>query len=206
MKQRLPVKNMSPKRAVLGLADGLSLFGYSYGKTKRTAGELVFNTSITGYQEIITDPSYMGQMILFTYPHIGNTGTNDEDNESLKIHAAGVVIRDISPLASNWRAKDTLDRFLKKGNCPAIYGLDTRMLTRHLRDHGCQNAAIVPFDQKTDERVAASQAVANARKHPAIESKNLAELATGGGKALIQKNSSAKGKPGAGRPDIRLRH
>lgn len=181
---------MTAPKAVLGLADGLYLFGDAYGKIKATAGELVFNTAMTGYQEIITDPSYLGQIIVFTYPHIGNTGINDEDDESARIHAAGLALRNISPVISNWRARRSLEHFLNARNCAGISGLDTRLVTRHLRDHGCQNAAIIPFRKPSEARRAAKQAIAKARSHPSIKETNLARLVSGQGEELLAAGSS----------------
>ena len=184
----------------MGLADGLCLFGNCYGKVKPTVGELVFNTAMTGYQEIITDPSYLGQIIVFTYPHIGNTGINAEDDESLQIHAAGIALRNVSPLASNWRARISLDRFLRDRNCAAISGLDTRLLTRRLRDHGCQNAALIPFRKQSEAQRVAKQAVTKARNHPSIKEANLARLVSGQGEDLL-----ASDKPGQSAPTQKTR-
>ena len=133
--------------ATLALADGTVFHGISVGATGNTTGEVVFNTALTGYQEILTDPSYMRQIITLTYPHIGNTGVNDEDGESTgggapRIHAAGLVIKDLPLLASNFRSQQSLSEFLCAQNVVAIAGIDTRKLTRILRTHGAQNGAI----------------------------------------------------------------
>ncbi len=176
---------MNRRKAVLGLADGSHLLGYCYGSNNIGKGELVFNTSMSGYQEIITDPSYAGQIITFTYPHIGNVGVNPDDCEARDILAAGVVLRDPSPIFSNYRAKESLDEFLKKNNCPAIYGIDTRMLTRKLRDQGCQNSCIVSYgeknkgvDKKMDEKQAIAKAIQEAQQMRPIGDSNLAEIAS----------------------------
>ena len=170
---------MIRRRAVLGLSDGSYFWGYSYGSDAIGKGELVFNTSMTGYQEIITDPSYAGQIITFTYPHIGNVGINQDDYESRTVRAAGVVLRDVSPVHSNYRAKNSLDDFLKKNRCPAISGIDTRMLTRKLRDTGCQNSCILSFDGGAKaEAEAVAKAITEARKMKEIGASNLAELSS----------------------------
>ncbi|MCH9666053.1 MAG: glutamine-hydrolyzing carbamoyl-phosphate synthase small subunit [Gammaproteobacteria bacterium] len=170
---------MIRRRAVLGLADGSHFIGYSYGSTSRGKGELVFNTSMTGYQEIITDPSYAGQIITFTYPHIGNVGVNQDDCESAMTLAAGVVLRDPSPVFSNHRAQESLDSFLNKNKCPAIYGIDTRMLTRKLRDQGCQNSCIMSFVGGAKEaRECVAKSIKEAQQLSPIGNTNLAEIAS----------------------------
>ena len=128
--------------ALLALADGSLFEGVSIGVAGETVGEVVFNTSMTGYQEILTDPSYCEQIITFTYPHIGNTGINPEDFESDRVYAAGLIIRECSPIVSNWRATESLPDFLKKQNIVAIANIDTRRLTHILRDKGAQNGCI----------------------------------------------------------------
>ncbi|CAG7598850.1 Carbamoyl-phosphate synthase small chain [Candidatus Vallotia tarda] len=128
--------------ALLALADGTILRGYSIGAIGNTVGEVVFNTAITGYQEILTDPSYARQIITMTYPHIGNVGVNDEDMESDRIYAAGLVIRDLPVLESNFRSQRTLSDYLSSEGIIAIAGLDTRQLTRILRERGTQNGCI----------------------------------------------------------------
>jgi carbamoyl-phosphate synthase small subunit len=132
------------ERAHLVLADGTVFPGEPFGARGATTGEAVFTTTMTGYQEVLTDPSYTGQIVTMTAPEIGNTGVNAADAESIdgKPHVAGFVLRDASPMASNWRSEQTLDAYLKQHGIVAITGVDTRKLTRHLRDHGAQNAAI----------------------------------------------------------------
>lgn len=170
-------------KAVIGLADGSYLYGYAYGhysnEINSTEGEMVFNTAMSGYQEIMTDPSYSGQIIVFTYPHIGNVGINKEDYESKRAQAAGFVIRDISPIFSNWRAEYSLEDFLNKNKILAITGIDTRMLTRKLRDKGCQNCCILSFTEGNEE-LAAQAAIEKARQLPAIDSNNLAQISSCG--------------------------
>jgi carbamoyl-phosphate synthase small subunit len=139
----LPFPSGRTVRAILALADGTIFRGYSIGADGQTAGEVVFNTSMTGYQEILTDPSYSGQIVTLTYPHIGNTGINREDVESTHVHAAGLIIRDLQPLTSNFRTTQSLSDYLKAENIVAIAGIDTRKLTRILREKGAQSGAIV---------------------------------------------------------------
>jgi carbamoyl-phosphate synthase small subunit len=134
----------SPERAHLVLADGTSFEGEVYGARGSTAGEAVFTTAMTGYQEVLTDPSYTGQLVVMTAPEIGNVGVNAADAESIdgRPHVSGFILRDASPLSSNWRSEQTLDAYLAQHGIVAISGVDTRKLTRHLRDHGSQNGAI----------------------------------------------------------------
>ena len=129
-------------KAILALEDGSIFYGEGFGEEKVDVGEIVFNTSMTGYQEIITDPSYKKQIITFTHPHIGNTGINDEDNESSKIHASGIVINEFCSKPSNWRSTKTLEEFLIEQNIIAISGINTRQLTSLLRDKGSMNCCI----------------------------------------------------------------
>ncbi len=128
--------------ACLMLADGTLFYGNGLGSKGITSGEICFNTAMTGYQEVLTDASFAGQIITFTFPHIGNVGCNDEDNEALKPYASGLVLRELPTAPSNFRATSSLDSWLKKNNITGIYGIDTRALTRHIREHGAQNAAI----------------------------------------------------------------
>ncbi len=124
--------------AVLALADGTIFRGISVGADGKTIGEVVFNTAMTGYQEILTDPSYCRQIVTLTYPHIGNTGSNSEAMESSKVHVSGLVIRDCSAIASSWRSERSFSDFLKAGKTVAIGDIDTRKLTRLLREKGAQ--------------------------------------------------------------------
>ena len=147
--------------ALLALADGSLFWGQSIGAQGQSIGEVVFNTSMTGYQEILTDPSYSQQMVTLTYPHIGNTGTNDEDIESSEVYAAGLIIRDLPRLANSWRNTKNLDEYLIENNVVAIADIDTRQLTRLLREKGAQNGCLVTGDNiDADAAIAAAQGFA----------------------------------------------
>lgn len=167
---------MSSRRepATLALADGSIFRGFAIGSQSRigVAGEVVFNTAMTGYQEIFTDPSYSGQLIVMTYPHIGNYGINDEDAESAEIFAAGVVIRELSERPSNWRSQRTLQNFLETAGTPGIAGVDTRRLTRHIRDRGAMAGAIVHGE------VAEQEAIEIAAEAPSIVGRDLVSEVT----------------------------
>ena len=130
--------------AILILEDGSVYEGLGFGIQELSVGEIVFNTAMSGYQEIITDPSYAKQIIAFTHPHIGNTGVNDEDSESENIFASGIVIKDLPNNYSNWRATQSLESFLESKNTIGIAGVNTRALTAKLRDHGSLKACIAP--------------------------------------------------------------
>ena len=159
--------------AILGLEDGSIFRGTALGVEGITAGEVVFNTSMTGYQEILTDPSYAKQIVTLTYPHIGNTGTNSEDNESEKIWASGLVIRDLPLLASNWRNKIDLNAFLVERKITAIAEIDTRRLTRLLRDRGPMNGCIISGIDETDLQ---DRAISGAKEFPGIKGMDLARM------------------------------
>ncbi|MDP9123938.1 MAG: carbamoyl-phosphate synthase small subunit, partial [Pseudomonadota bacterium] len=131
--------------AILALADGTVFSGTSIGAAGHTVGEVVFNTALTGYQEILTDPSYCRQIVTLTYPHVGSYGISDEDVEASKIHAAGLIIKDLPLRHSNFRASVSLDAYLAREGTVAIAGIDTRKLTRILRTDGAQNGCIVAF-------------------------------------------------------------
>lgn len=133
-------------KAVLALADGRIFTGKSFGATGEALGEVVFNTAMTGYQEVLTDPSYKGQMVTMTYTQIGNTGINPEDIESRGLFLSGFIVKEYQDCYSNWRATMSLDAYLKENSIVAIHGIDTRALTRHLRDHGAQNGIISTID------------------------------------------------------------
>jgi carbamoyl-phosphate synthase small subunit len=165
----LPFLSGHATPAVLALADGSIFRGVSIGAAGHTIGEVVFNTSMTGYQEILTDPSYSRQIVTLTYPHIGNTGINPEDVESNKIHASGLVIKDLPLLTSNFRKAQTLADYLAAENIVAIAGVDTRRLTRVLRDKGAQNGAILVGDDQT-------KALALARSFPGLIGMDLAKV------------------------------
>jgi carbamoyl-phosphate synthase small subunit len=140
---RTPALPADPTPALLALADGTVFRGRSIGAEGLSVGEVVFNTAITGYQEILTDPSYCRQIVTLTYPHVGNTGVNREDNESEQVFAAGLVIRDLPLVASSWRAEQSLPQFLRERSVVAIADIDTRRLTRILREKGAQNGAVM---------------------------------------------------------------
>ncbi|MDD2815821.1 MAG: glutamine-hydrolyzing carbamoyl-phosphate synthase small subunit [Thiotrichaceae bacterium] len=147
--------------ALLALADGSLFYGESIGSTGQSVGEVVFNTAITGYQEILTDPSYYRQIVTLTYPHIGNVGCNPEDEESPRVYAAGLVIRDLPLTVSSWRSQEPLDAYLKRHNVVAIAGIDTRRLTRLLREKGAQSGCLVAGDNIDPKAaIAAAQAFA----------------------------------------------
>jgi carbamoyl-phosphate synthase small subunit len=163
--------------AILALADGTVFIGHSIGAAGSTVGEVVFNTSMTGYQEILTDPSYCQQIVTLTYPHIGNYGTNEEDVESSKVHAAGLIIKDLPLVSSNFRQKLTLSDYLVKEKTVAIAGLDTRKLTRHLRTHGAQNGSIVALAAGAAVTQAViDSAVAAAKAAPSMAGLDLAKV------------------------------
>lgn len=159
--------------AILALADGSVFYGESIGADGQTIGEVVFNTAMTGYQEILTDPSYAQQIVTLTYPHIGNTGTTPEDAEASQVWAAGLVIRDLPLLASNWRNKQSLPDYLKENNVVAIAEIDTRRLTRILREKGSQNGCILTGADATPER-----ALDLARSFPGMQGMDLAKVVT----------------------------
>jgi carbamoyl-phosphate synthase small subunit len=158
--------------AVLVLADGTLFQGRSIGARGMTVGEVVFNTAMTGYQEILTDPSYCRQIVTLTYPHIGNTGVNGEDSESDRIHAAGLVVRDLPRLHSSWRSQQALDSFLKEQNVVAIADIDTRRLTRLLRSQGAQNGCLMAGEAN------AELALSKARDFPGLAGMDLAKVVT----------------------------
>lgn len=160
--------------AILALEDGSVFHGSAIGADGQTSGEVVFNTAMTGYQEILTDPSYTRQIVTLTYPHIGNTGVNAEDIESAAIAAAGLVIRDLPLMASSFRSEASLDEYLKRGNVLGIADIDTRRLTRLLRDKGAQNGAILAGSDAEGED-AVERALAAARAFPGLKGMDLAK-------------------------------
>ena len=162
------------REAVLALADGSIFKGIAIGAQGKSSGEVVFNTSMTGYQEILTDPSYAQQIVTLTYPHIGNTGTNDEDNESDSVWASGLVIRDLPMLASNWRKQQSLEDFLSVRGVVAIAEIDTRRLTRVLRDQGPLNGAIVSGEELA--AIGEAGAVSLAKAFPGLKGMDLARV------------------------------
>ena len=163
---------MSLQPAILALADGTVFRGVSIGHEGTSVGEVVFNTSMTGYQEILTDPSYCRQIVTLTYPHIGNTGTNPEDVESDRVHAAGLVVRDCPIVASNWRRTRTLAEYLRDERVVGIAEIDTRRLTRILRERGAQAGCLMAG------RVDEADAIAQARAFPGLAGMDLAQVVT----------------------------
>lgn len=157
--------------AVLALADGTVFRGQSIGAKGNSTGEVVFNTAMTGYQEILTDPSYARQIVTLTCPHIGNTGATPEDLESAQVYAAGLIVRDLPVRWSNWRGSESLGSFLERGRIVTITGIDTRRLTRILRERGAQSACIM-----TGEKADAAAAVIAARKFPGLKGMDLAKV------------------------------
>ncbi len=168
-----PFSTANTQPAFLALADGTVFQGLSIGAAGHTSGEVVFNTAMTGYQEILTDPSYSRQIVTLTYPHIGNTGVNPEDVESDRIHAAGLVIRDLPLQVSNFRATRSLSEYLASENIVAIAGIDTRKLTRVLREKGAQSGAIV-----AGPKASANAARDHARAFPGLSGMDLAKVVT----------------------------
>ena len=158
------------QQAILALADGTVFSGKSFGAATYAVGEVVFNTSMTGYQEILTDPSYARQLVTLTYPHIGNTGTNSEDVESRKIFSSGLIVRHLPQRASNWRNQKDLSSYLVESNIPAIWDIDTRQLTRLIRQKGAQSACLAAGDD-IDE----AAAINLAREFPGIKGMDLAK-------------------------------
>ena len=160
------------KKALLALADGTLFEGRALGYEGETVGEVVFNTAMTGYQEVLTDPSYKGQIITMTCPHIGNYGMTPEDVESRRVWAEGFIVKEASVLASNWRSRQQLQDYLQEAKIVAIEGMDTRALTRHLREHGSQQGLITHIE------VDGRRAVEKARKAPSIMGRDLATTVT----------------------------
>ena len=175
----LSLQGKSPP-AILALADGTVYVGHSIGATGQSVGEVVFNTALTGYQEILTDPSYCQQLVTLTYPHIGNYGINREDVESDRVHAAGLIIKDLPMIASNFRSNEDLTSYLTRQGTVAIAGIDTRSLTKRLRTFGAQNGAILalPGGQILDAaglKIASEKALAAARSAPSMSGLDLAQ-------------------------------
>ncbi len=162
--------------AALALADGTIYRGRSLGVAGSITAEVVFNTAMTGYQEILTDPSYTGQIVTLTYPHIGNVGVNLEDEESAKIAAAGLIVRAPSPVVSNFRATDTLENYLKKAGIVSLYDIDTRALVRHLREKGAQAGTIVAAQSGKLTEAEISEALKKAQSWGSMQGKDLASV------------------------------
>src|SRR5258708_17992750 len=160
------------KSGILALEDGRVWRGRSWGATGESTGEMVFNTSMTGYQEVLTDPSYAGQIVCMTYPLIGNYGVNTEDGESSRPWVEGFVAREFSRMASNWRSEETLDDYLQRWNIAAIDHIDTRALVRHIRDKGAMRACLSTIELDKDS------VVEKARMSPLMENRELASVVT----------------------------
>lgn len=158
--------------AILALEDGRTFHGRSWGADGESCGEMVFNTSMTGYQEVLTDPSYAGQIVCMTYPLIGNYGVNSEDEESDRPWVEGFVVREASRVASNWRSQETLHDYLKRWQIVALEGIDTRALVRHIRDKGAMRACISTVDLENDSLIS------KARQSPSMENRELATFVT----------------------------
>jgi len=186
-------------KAILALEDGVHFFGESFGVTGSTTGEICFNTSMTGYQEVLTDPSYRGQMVAMTYPLIGNYGINTEDNESARPHVRGFVIEELCKTPSNWRSTECLDAYLKRWNVQGIEGIDTRRLTKHLRTRGAMRAFL--STEVLDPTEAAKRAADSA---PMAGSDYVKEVSTEKGYAWDPSNADSTEwvvPNGSGRPD-----
>jgi carbamoyl-phosphate synthase small subunit len=198
----LSLKGNSPP-AILALADGTVYVGNSIGAPGSTVGEVVFNTSMTGYQEILTDPSYCQQIVTLTYPHIGNYGINPEDVESNKVHVAGLIIKDLPLVTSNFRATQTLSEYLRAEGIVAIANLDTRQLTRQLRTLGAQNGCILALEPgESVTSAAVERAVAAAKAAPSMAGLDLAKVVSTPKSYVWTESewmlSNAQGEPGYG--------
>lgn len=176
-------------RAVLALADGTYFGGESFGAPGEALGEVVFNTSMMGYQEILTDPSYRGQIVTMTYPLIGNYGVNEEDVESHRPWVEGFIVKECSPVVSNWRAKQSLPEFMQQHGIVGIEGIDTRALTRHLRDYGAQEGII------STEDVDPTALSARARAWPSLDGRDLVQDVTCAASYTWQEDATAFAKP-----------
>ena len=189
-----------PIPALLALEDGSVFHGHAVGATGETIGEVVFNTAMTGYQEILTDPSYSRQIVTLTYPHIGNTGINAEDAESTAVHAAGLIVRDVPRRASNWRSSESLPDYLERHGIVAIAGIDTRRLTRILRDKGAQNGCIV-----AGAAIDVEAALARARAFPGLDGMDLAKVVSVGEPYQWREGTYDLDKTAFNRPSKRFR-
>ncbi|HTQ25380.1 MAG TPA: glutamine-hydrolyzing carbamoyl-phosphate synthase small subunit [Candidatus Binataceae bacterium] len=163
------------REAILALADGRVFRGRAFGAIGETVGEMVFNTAMTGYQEVLTDPSYKGQIVCMTYPEIGNVGINADDAESAGVHVEGFVVKDYRPRPSNWRSEMTLGEYLERAGVPGIEGIDTRALVRHIRTHGAQEAVISSVTLDADALVARAKASPGLVGHDLVKEVTCAE-------------------------------
>ena len=178
-------------RAILALEDGRVFKGRAAGARTRRGGEVVFNTSITGYQEVFTDPSYSGQIVCLTYPHIGNVGTNLNDEESAKPYIEGLIVREFSALASNWRSSETAQAYLERHGVPVIWDVDTRALVRHLRDVGALRGLVATDDTPSEKLIAEARAL------PTMAGLELASRVTSKKRYEWSRGSIDLGAPGA---------
>ena len=186
------------KRATLALADGTTFEGQAFGATGETLGEVVFNTSMSGYQEILTDPSYVGQVVTMAAPEMGNVGANPIDDESARPHAVGMIVRSLSEAASNWRAAETLDGYLRRNKVVGLQGIDTRKLVRHIRTHGAQMGII------SSEGHSAGALVERARRAPGMEGQDLVTGITTREPYLFTDPSPSVFDPGRPAPELRF--
>ena len=199
-----PRINYQSMKATLALADGRIFTGQSIGATGEVEAEIVFNTSMAGYQEILTDPSYRGQMVVMTYPLIGNYGINPDDFESQRPHLSGFIVKELSGIPSNWRSQGTLDEFLRQYGIVGIQGIDTRALTRHIREKGAQQAVL------STETCNTEKLIERAKKSPPLQGQDLVQHVTceqayewGEGETSLDNNvdnSSGKTSPHKGKP------
>ncbi len=197
-------------QAILALEDGRVFRGKGYGAKGECYGEVVFNTSITGYQEIFTDPSYSGQIVVLTNPEIGNYGTNHEDNEATRPWIEGLIVREFSRVSSNWRSQQVAEEYLEQFKMPVLADIDTRALVRHLRDHGVMRGVISTIESDADKLIA------KARSIPKMDgtgsgqrSQHQAPLRLGSGRALARAGRSGRSERRAAaisRGRVRLRH
>jgi carbamoyl-phosphate synthase small subunit len=186
--------------ALLALADGTLFRGVSIGAEGQSVGEVVFNTSMSGYQEILTDPSYSRQIVTLTYPHIGNTGCNSADTEADRVHAAGLVIRDLPLAASNWRSEETLDAYLRRNHIVGIAEIDTRKLTRILRDKGAQNGCLV-----AGPNISEGDAIAAAQAFPGLKGMDLAKVVSVSERYAFRSGSYDLDETAFAKPALRFR-
>jgi carbamoyl-phosphate synthase small subunit len=186
--------------ALLALADGTLFRGVAIGAEGQSVGEVVFNTSMSGYQEILTDPSYNRQIVTLTYPHVGNTGCNSVDVEAARVHAAGLVIRDLPLAASSWRSEETLDAYLRRNRIVGIAEIDTRKLTRILRDTGAQNGCLV-----AGANISEDEAIAAARAFPGLKGMDLAKVVSVKERYAWREGSYDLDKAAFVTPPLRLR-
>jgi carbamoyl-phosphate synthase small subunit len=186
-----PLTQDPEARAILALEDGRVFKGRAAGARTRRGGEVVFNTSITGYQEVFTDPSYSGQIVCLTYPHIGNVGTNPEDEESAKPYIEGLVVREFSALASNWRSKESAQDYLERHRVPVIWDIDTRALVRHLRDVGALRGVVAT------DGTAVEKLIVEARALPTMAGLELASRVTSPKQYEWKRGSTELGASGA---------